>query len=84
MIFAKMSPSDWIALAALIVTILTAILGLAMYLGRVLGALPGQIAEAVRTHERSCTSFSLREETNPRLEAPRQRTITGPPRMAAP
>ncbi len=60
---AAMGSSDWIALAALIMTLL----GVAVYLGRIIGALPGQIAEAVRIHERSCANYE--PHTSPRMAA---------------
>ncbi len=58
-----MNASAWIALAALCLTVL----GAAVYLGRLIGGLPGMIAAAVRDHERGCSSYE--PQTSPRLQA---------------
>lgn len=47
------SASDWIALAALCLTVLGGVL----YLGRLWGQLPGRIVDAIRDHERHCANW---------------------------
>jgi hypothetical protein len=47
--------------AAVILTIL----GVAIYVGRLLGALPYRIAEAVRVHERECANFEPVSKVRP-------------------
>jgi hypothetical protein len=48
-----MTASAWIAAAGLGFTIISA----AVYVGRIVGALPGQMAAAVREHERGCSNY---------------------------
>jgi ABC-type branched-subunit amino acid transport system permease subunit len=57
------TPSTWIALAALCLTVL----GAAVYLGRLIGSLPGMIAAAVREHEDTCSNYE--RHTSPRMRA---------------
>jgi len=59
-----MTPSSWIALAALCLTVL----GAAVYLGRLIGSLPGMIAAAVRAHEDGCAAWERAEHSTPRLQ----------------
>lgn len=61
-----MTPGEWIALAALILTILAG----CVYLGRVIGALPGLIVAAVREHERGCSNHDPNTGTNLRALPP--------------
>ena len=47
-----MTPSAWIALATLCLVIMGAVL----YIGKLIGSLPGMIAAAIRTHEVGCSN----------------------------
>ncbi len=58
-----MNASNWIAIAAICLTVL----GAAVYLGRLIGSLPGMIAAAIRVHEDSCSSYE--RQTSPRMRA---------------
>lgn len=62
-----MTPVAWIALATLALLILSAFGGGVWYLARLIGALPGMIAVAIRDHERSCAGHE--HHTSPRLMA---------------
>ena len=62
-----MDAATWINLAAICITILIAVTGASIYIGRLIGGLPGLISEATRAHERSCSAYD--PHTSPRLRA---------------
>ena len=62
-----MDAATWINLLAICVTIVLAVAGASIYIGRLIGSLPGLISEAIRTHERSCSAYD--PHTSPRLRA---------------
>lgn len=55
-----MTPSIWIALAAICLSVI----GAAVYIGRVIGSLPGLIAGAVRVHEEKCLNYEKHSAVN--------------------
>ncbi len=63
-----MNPGDWIALAALLLTFLSLVGAGIWWLSRLFARLPGQLAEAVRSHELGCVSYEAKEVTQPQMQ----------------
>jgi len=60
-----MTPAFWIAFAALGFSIMTTIIGAALYLGRVIGQLDGMMREHVEKHTIRCANYE--PNTTPRM-----------------
>jgi hypothetical protein len=64
-----MNASAWIALSGLAFTVVVAVAGAAVYIGRVIGRQPGMMAETIRDHERGCSNYdpnsSVRQQESP-------------------